>query len=279
MTAAAVRRATRQLFSRPVTISVNGVAISSADVARETQHHPSSDPDETWERAACALAIRELLTQEADRLQIAAEPVDDGQGRRETEEEARMRALVEREVGVPRATEAECRRYYERNLKRFHSPDLFEAAHILIGAAPTDNLARTAARQTAERLIAELQTSPGKFAQLAADHSDCPSSGQGGNLGQIGRGQTVAEFEAALAGMEEGRLHAEAVETRYGLHVVRLDRRIGGRQLPFELVHERIAGYLEEATRRRALHQYVAILAGRANVTGVDLSGSGPLVQ
>ena len=40
-----------------------------------------------------------------------------------------------------------------------------------------------------------------------------------------------------------------------------------------------IAEYLDEAVRRRALQQYVSILAGRATVAGVDLAGSGPLVQ
>jgi peptidyl-prolyl cis-trans isomerase C len=63
------------------------------------------------------------------------------------------------------------------------------------------------------------------------------------------------------------------------VHVVRLDRRIDGRDLPFELVRERIAEYLDEAVRHRALSQYVSVLAGSARVTGIDLAGSGPLVQ
>jgi peptidyl-prolyl cis-trans isomerase C len=88
----------------------------------------------------------------------------------------------------------------------------------------------------------------------------------------------VAEFEAALATLAVGELRI--VESRYGLHIMRLDRRIEGRTLPFETVHERIAQYLEEAVRRRALKQYVSILASRAKVTGVDLAAaSGPLVQ
>ena len=52
-----------------------------------------------------------------------------------------------------------------------------------------------------------------------------------------------------------------------------------GRDLPFDLVKGRIAEYLDEAVRRRALQQYVSVLAGRATVTGIDLAGSGPLVQ
>lgn len=269
----------RRHFTRPVQVSVNGVPIPAADIARETQHHAAPDPDESWALAARALAIHELLTQEAERLGIVAEPMDDGEGRRETAGEARLRALLDREIVVPRAGEAECRRYYERNLGKFRSPALFEAAHILVAAAPGNTEARAMARKRALTLIDELRGRPEGFAKLAATHSDCPSSRHGGNLGQIGPGQTVEEFDRALRGMAVGAVHPQPVETRYGLHVVRLDRRIEGRDLPFDLVKDRIAEYLDEAVRRRALQQYVSILAGRATVAGVDLAGSGPLVH
>jgi peptidyl-prolyl cis-trans isomerase C len=270
----------RRRFTRPVPVSVNGVAISSADIARETQHHASTDPDEAWTLAARALAIRELLRQEADRLGIDAEPIEDEEGRRETPQEARDRALVEREVVVPRADDATCRRYYEQNRRRFRTPDLYEASHILLAAAPGSTSAREATRRTAEAMIAELSERPADFAAAAARHSDCPSSRHGGSLGQIGPGQTVAEFEAALRTMQPGTVHPQPVETRYGMHVVRLERRIDGRELPYEAVRQRIADYLDEAVHRRALRQYVSVLAGRAVVTGVDLGApSGPLVQ
>lgn len=271
-------RPARRRFARPVPVTINGVAISNADIAREAQHHASPDPDESWALAVRALAIRELLFQEARRLGIAAEPIEDDEGRRETVDEARLRALLEQEVVVPRAGEAECRRFYEQNRRRFRSPALFEPAHILIAAPPGDEAARAAARRTAETLIAALRRHPRDFAAFAEAHSACPSSKQGGNLGQIGPGQTVDEFERALAGMTAGEIHPQPVETRYGLHVVRLDRRIDGRDLPFELVRERIAQYLEESVRRRALKQYVSILASRATVTGIDLAAAGGLL-
>ena len=279
MDTASTPRLPRRRFIRPVPVSVNGVAISSADIARETQHHASPDPDEAWILATRALAIRELLTQEARRLNIIAEPMDDGAGRRETEDEARLRALLDQEVVVPRAGEAECRRFYERNRRRFRTPDLFEAAHILIAAAPGNAEARAAGRKAAENLIAELLQYPERFPEMAAAYSDCPSAKQGGNLGQIGPDQTVEEFERALSAAAAGGIQPEPVETRYGFHVVRLDRRIEGRDLPFEMVRERIAEYLDETVRRRALQQYISILAGRATITGVDLAASGLLVQ
>lgn len=277
MTAATPRR---RRFARPLPVSVNGVAIRSADIARETQHHASADPDEAWALAARALAIRELLRQEADRLGVEAQPIEDEEGRRETPAEARDRALIEREVVVPQADDAACRRYFEQNRRRFCTPDLYEVAHILLPAAPGDAAARQTARETAEALIGELRVRPADFAAMATRHSGCPSSAQGGNLGQIGPGQTVAEFESALRTMQPDAVHPQPVETRYGLHVVRLERRIDGRELPYEAVRQRIADYLDEAVHRRALHQYVTMLAGRAVVTGIDLGGqTGQLVQ
>ena len=45
--------------------------------------------------------------------------------------------LLDHEVTTPVADEAACRRYYDNNIqRRFRSPDLFEAAHILISADP-----------------------------------------------------------------------------------------------------------------------------------------------
>lgn len=272
--------ATRRRSTRPIPVSVNGVAIASADIARETQHHQSSDPDQAWMQAARALVIRELLSQEADRLGIVAAPIGDEEARSETPQEARYRQLLEREVIVPSADETTCRRYYERNRQRFRTPGLCEAAHILLAAAPEDAAARTFARQAASALIATLRGRPQDFAAAATEHSACPSAGQGGSLGQLSPGQTVAEFDAALRGMVPGKIHGEPVESRYGFHVVRFDRRIEGRELPFEMVRERIADYLDEMVRRRALQQYVSVLAGRGVVTGVDLApAAGPLVQ
>jgi peptidyl-prolyl cis-trans isomerase C len=61
------------------------------------------------------------------------------------------------------------------------------------------------------------------------------------------------------------------VETRYGFHIIRLDRRAQGRELPFALVRERIAEYLTERARRLGLAQFMARLIARAEITGVSL--------
>lgn len=268
------------LTTKPKTVSVNGVAIARAAIARETQNHPAAKPIEAWQAAARALVVRELLLQEARRIGMTAEPAMDDEGRRETEEEALVRGLVEREVKTPEAETEACRRYFAFNRERFRTPDLFEARHILLAAAPRDAKGRVEAAARAEAMIGEIRKDPGAFATLAAAVSACPSGATGGSLGQIGPGQTVAEFEAALGALPVGEVAPAPVETRYGFHIVQVDRRIPGRELPFEIVQPRIAAWLGERVRHAAIRQYIGILAGRAEIVGVDLAAqSSPLVQ
>ena len=122
-------------------VKVNGVAIPRDMIAREVQHHPARTPAESLKAAARALVVRELLLQEARRLEIEAEPLADAEGRRETADEAAVRALVDREVRTPSADPATCRRYFERNRPQFRSADIYEAAHILFAASQADAVA------------------------------------------------------------------------------------------------------------------------------------------
>jgi peptidyl-prolyl cis-trans isomerase C len=255
-------------------VRVNGVTITRDLISREVQHHPSSTPAEAWKAAARALVVRELLLQEARRLEISAEPATDGDGRRETDDEAAMRALVAREVATPLADAATCRRYYEQNRQRFRSSDIYEAAHILFAANMADAASYAQARAAAEAALAILREHPEQFAALAASQSACPSAAQAGNLGQITAGQTTPEFERALFSLAPGEIVSEPVATRYGFHIIRLDRKHAGRQLSFELVADRIADYLHQRVQRLALAQYIARLTSAAHIEGIDLAGA-----
>ena len=259
---------------KPSVVSVNGVVVARAAIAREAQNHPAPKPILAWQAAARALVLRELLLQEARRLAVVAEPATDAQGRRETDDEALIRTLAEREVTVPEADEDTCRRYYEQNRRRFRSADIYEASHILFAAPANDRKAFGEVQRDATAVLAELKDHPERFAELARAHSACPSGAQGGNLGQITAGQTTPEFEQALRALAPGALTEVPVATRYGVHIIRLDRKIEGRPLPFEWVRERIAAYLGERTRRTATAQYIARLVSRAEITGIELAGA-----
>lgn len=262
---------------RPVPVSVNGVSIARDAIVREMQHHPSSKPIAAWQKAARALVIRELLLQRARAIDLTPEPTNDVAGRRETDEEAMMRGVVDREVTVPEPDDETCRRYYDRNGARFRSPDIYEVAHILFAALPTDREAYSRAQADAAGVLAALNERPESFATMAQAYSRCPSAAQGGNLGQITAGQTTPEFEQALMALSPGQLCEAPVATRYGFHIIRLDRKHQGRVLPYEVVVERIADYLRESVRRRADAQYIARLVKAAKIEGIDLAGADAL--
>lgn len=255
-------------------IEVNGIAIAEDELARELQYHPASSHAEALYSACRALVVRQLLVQRADALGLVAD-AEEG----EAPEEARIRALIDREVGVPEADEASCRQWYEANPSRLTAPWRMRLRHVLLGCAPDDLEGRAKAREQAEELLAELRAHPERFAGKAMRFSDCPSKDDGGDLGWIEPGQTVPEFEKRLLQQQPGLL-AHPLESRYGLHVVELIERDGGEPLEFAEARPRIAAYLRAQVLQRAVSQYISVLAGEAKIEGFLFdSAESPLVQ
>jgi peptidyl-prolyl cis-trans isomerase C len=239
-----------------VSISINGVAIS-------TDEWPSPE----------VAAVRELLRQRA----VACGLLATGE-HKEALIGTAIERLLDQEVPTPLPAEDECDRYYRAHRQAFRSGDLVLARHILFQITSGAPVAQVRAK--AEETLAELAKQPDRFAELAGTLSNCPSGQHGGNLGQIGRGDTVPEFERELFAPGPTGLLGRLIRTRYGFHIVAIDRRVRGDQVPFEAVRSKIAEHLRNAVQEKALRQYVAILAGQAEVIGVDLRmETTPLVQ
>jgi peptidyl-prolyl cis-trans isomerase C len=218
-------------------------------------------------------AVRELLRQRAVALGLLSPETVEGH-----KVDGAVERLLADEVQVPSPTEAECRRHYQMHQRDFRSGDLVNARHILFQV--TSGIRVPEIRTRAEKTLAELLAEPERFAVLARELSNCPSGQYGGNLGQIARGDTVPEFEQALFRLAPTGILRELVRTRYGFHIVAVDRRIHGETLPYEAVRDRIAERLTAAVEERALRQYVRLLAAQADVAGFDLDAAPtPLIQ
>jgi peptidyl-prolyl cis-trans isomerase C len=243
-------------------ILVNKVEIPQDSIFHEMQYHPAETIEEAQFKASRSLIIDELFRQRALQLELIEpqQPLSDEV----------VDKILETDLSLPVATEDDCLVYYQANLDKFKTFPLIAARHILLKAAPDDLTARDEMRELAEQIIATLQQQPDQFSQLARQYSACPSRETGGELGQISKGQTVPEFESQLQRAEAGLVNFP-IETRYGFHVVWIEKKIAGKQLTFDMVRERIETYLNEKVKRKAIAQYIAQRISEAEIEGIDL--------
>ena len=263
--------ATQSLTDINHQITVNGQLLSEETILQEMQHHPAENQRDAMIKASEALIINELLKQRCEQLGIEVSADDNN--------DDHIEKLIAQEIDYPQASDEDCQQYYQANPNKFVTSPLLAVKHILLAADPEDTKARIKTVDQAKQIIAELQKQPEVFEQLAEQYSKCPSAKTGGQLGQISKGQTVAEFEKQLFNCEEGLIE-QPIESRYGVHVAVIDHRENGKALPFELVADRIATYLNEKVKRKAIAQYIEQLVSESDIQGFefDISGS-PLMQ
>jgi peptidyl-prolyl cis-trans isomerase C len=270
-----------------MSISVNDVEITDDAVERELPHHENSPSP--IKSAVEALVLREVLLQSArDKVALAQDELRElelsqqesakGQDTDLLIEDALINRLIEMEVSTPTPSAEECEIYYRKNLNQFRSGDLVEASHILFQVTP--NVPLEALRVKAQEVLEQVQADPLQFKELARTYSNCTSAEVGGNLGQLSKGQTVPEFERVIFNLASGETAPRLVESRFGLHIVRVEQKVEGSTLPFEMIKDQLAQFLTEQVRTRALKQYLKILVGQANIQGVVLEGAdSPLLQ
>ena len=252
--------------------SVNGIALHEAGEVLDAQ---------TLRERACT----ELLRQQAVRAGLLPHftglnaPGPDGDTR------SAMEALLEAEVHSPEPGIDECRRHYEAHKPRFVVGQALHVRHILFAVTP--GVPVNALAQRAEAALLELSrqgVSMDRFAQLATELSNCPSSAQGGDLGWITPQDCAPELAKALFLQNDAiqalGLHPRLVHSRFGLHIVEVLERQEGRLPEFAELQAQIGARLALQSQATALRQYMQLLVGQAQVEGVELEGADtPLVQ
>ncbi len=196
-----------------------------------------------------------------------------------------IEAMVDAEVQSPQPKEDECQRYFEANPSQFVVGQALHVRHILFAVTPGVNV--HALTVHAEKALLELtrnDASPERFAQLAAELSNCPTSAQGGDLGWIGPDDCAPELANELFHQKHSQwgmgVHPRLIHTRFGFHIIEVLSRRAGKQPAYAEVHERIKALLAMQSRARALHQYMSLLVGEAQLDGIELEGAdSPLVQ
>ena len=255
-----------------VPASINGVAL----------HEPGQalDADTLRERAwAELLRQRAVHLGRLPRVNVLVAP------ELGAAEQQAIEAMTDDEVRAPEPTDEECRRYYEANKPHFIVGQALHVLHILFAVTPGVNV--HALTQRAEAALLDLirkDVPAGRFEQLAAQLSNCPSSAQGGDLGWVSPEDCAPELANELFYQTDSRwgmgVHPRLVHTRFGLHIIEVLGRRKGTLPAYEEVATGIRQRLQHQSRATALRQYMRLLVGQARVEGIELEGAdSPLVQ
>jgi len=251
---------------------INGIAL----------HAPGQklDPEELRERA-----YTELLRQQAVRSGLLARQAVLTAPELQEDERTVLEAMVDAAVQVPEPSEQECRRYFEARPAQFTVGQALHLRHILFAVTPgVDVQALTVHAEKALIGLLGKDAASDAFGQLASTLSNCPSSSQGGDLGWVTPQDCAPELAQSLFFQTEAPVNLgvqpRLFHTRFGLHILDVLERREGRALAYEAVQSRVAAQLGMQSRARALHQYMSILAGQAQIEGIVLDAAdSPLVQ
>ena len=165
-----------------------------------------------------------------------------------------VKMLFDKILNPVTVSDAEIKEFYEKNLANFAVPAQMHAHHILVKE-----------EEAAKSLLATLEKEPAKFEEVAKASSICPSSQQGGDLGDFSEGQMVPEFENACKGAEIGKI-VGPVKTQFGYHLIRVDKRTPAGTRKFEEVQENIRNQLLTQKQKEVFDAYVETLRKEYNV-------------
>lgn len=208
-----------------------------ADFARmppEAIRAAATDPAVVQQTAA-NLLIRKAMATEAEQMGLQNQPEFERQMRlvrdRLLSDAWLAKVDAENTLSDAEADRLTDLKYKAEAFSRFKQPGQIKVRHILQPKTPEG-------RAKAEELLKELKAGA-DFAELAKQHSTDPGSGsRGGDLGLVGRGRMVPEFDAAAFRLDKPGDLSDIIETGFGYHIIRLDEKQPDTIAPFSEVRE-----------------------------------------
>jgi peptidyl-prolyl cis-trans isomerase D len=120
--------------------------------------------------------------------------------------------------------DAEVQERYDRDFDRkFNTAKQVSAQHILVKFDEDDgDEAKAEVRTRMEAVLVEVKAEGADFGELAKEYSEDSSAPRGGDLGKFDSKRMVKPFSDAAFDMDVGAISG-LVETRYGLHIIKVN--------------------------------------------------------
>jgi len=168
-------------------------------------------------------------------------------------------------------SDAEMQKYYQENkYTLFNVPEQIRVSHILISfnlstvETVTDQV-KTEALGKIRDINQKLQDGQ-DFATLAAEYSeDTTSAANGGDIGYIGKGMTVTEFENAAFSLDVGEVSG-IVETDYGYHIIKVTDHKDSYMQTFDETKDTIRSNIQSDKQKKIWEDFITSLVADADI-------------
>ena len=219
-----------------------GITVSDEEVDREIENI-KKQVGEQARASGQDLGDQEAFDQALEQNQISEQEL-----RQDVRENLPIQQVQERVAGDAEPSDEEVQTFYDENKEaQFTQPAQRCVRHILFNKDQ---------QQKAEEVKAQLQDG-GDFAELARENSQDPGSAEkGGDLGCLGKGETVAPFEEAAFDAEKGEV-VGPVETEFGYHLIEVTETREERTQPLDEVEPQITDQLAATQQEEEFTEWI----------------------
>lgn len=155
---------------------------------------------------------------------------------------------VDKVVKAVEVTDDEIKSFYDKNTDSFKKGETVSAKHILVDTEDKCN-----------EIKATIESGDMSFEDAASEFSSCPSKAKGGDLGEFGHGQMVAEFDQAAFDADINAV-VGPVKTQFGYHLIKVYANNEASTSPLEDVKDQIKGRLLQQKQSKAFTDKIAEL-------------------
>jgi parvulin-like peptidyl-prolyl isomerase len=191
---------------------------------------------------------QDMSNQEAYEQALKQNNITEDQLREDIRENLPVQKVQQKVAGNAEPSEEEIQKFYEKNKEaQFTTPEQVCVRHILFNKDQ---------KQKAKDAKKQLEND-GDFAKLAKEYSQDPGSAEkGGDLGCLGKGETVPDFEEAAFGAEQDEI-VGPVQTQFGYHVLEVTEAKPKQTRPLSEVESQIRSQLSTEKQSEAFSKWL----------------------
>ena len=221
-----------------------GIVASATDVEEELKRimRQMGSPEDFWTKLGAA-GIDEDLFARMVRKDVTVE---------------KMTTRIVDQISEP--SEEEIQQFFNEHTDRLKTPPKLRVRHILLPGDPK-------LQKESEQMIAELSAvaTAENFAELARQHSVCPSAAGGGDLGFVRREDLDPAFAELAFQLPVGEVGGP-VRTPFGLHLLLVEEQRVPAPLTLEEARPNIITFCKRAAASRRMDMWVQGLRRTAKI-------------